>query len=73
MNVTDGASATTSLTKRQQLKEGIEYGQILPTAEVTMKSDEPWRPETRATKRAAAGGRPGAGADPPNSGAHSDT
>ena len=39
MKVKGGASATTRLTKRQLLKEGKEYGQILLAAEDIMKNE----------------------------------
>ena len=54
--MTGGASAATRLTKRQQLEEGSEYGQILPTAEVTMEHENDRRSidKDNANKKAAA-------------------
>ena len=58
MKVTGGASATRRLTKRQQLEEDNEYGQIRPTAEVIMKNEIHKRSlgNIKAHKKAAAEG-----------------
>ena len=61
MKITGGTSATTWLTKREQLEQGNEYRQILPAAE----------PRTnKVHKKAAAGERRGMRTDLPNSGDH---
>ena len=72
MKVTGGASATTGLTRRQQLEAGKEYGQILPTAEAIMKNEnKTWSlGSSKAHKKAAAGERQGVPTDPPSSGGH---
>ena len=59
MKMTGGALTTTMLTKRQELEEGSEYRQILPTAEVAMKkeNDKPSLDNNKAHKKAAARGR----------------
>ena len=62
-----GTSATTRPTRRQQLEEGKEYGQILPTAEVIVKNDlGKWSlGNNKADEKAAAEGRQGVRTDPP--------
>ena len=59
MKMTSGTLATTRLTKRQQLEEDKECGQILLTAEVIMKNKNHRQSlgNNEAHKNAAAGGR----------------
>ena len=68
MKITGGTSATTWLTKREQLEQGNEYRQILPTAEVIMKNENDRRSlgNNKAHKKAAAGGRQREQTDAPN-------
>ena len=74
MKMTSGASAATGLRRREQVKEGKQYGQTLPTAEVIMKRGNEKENDKRSPcndttqKERASPGREAVQTDAPNSG-----
>ena len=72
MEMISRAAVARRLRRREQVQEGKQFGQILPTAEVIMKkkNDKQSCRFDKTQKERSSPGREAVGTDAPNSGGH---